>query len=134
MDVRNCRGCGRLFNYLSGPDICPVCRDEIEKKYNNVKDYIRDNPGKNINEIAEDNGVTTSQIKQWIREERLQFSEDSSVGIECELCGANIRTGRYCEACKQKIAGKFEESIMKKVDPTPTDTRRKSESNKMRFI
>mgnify|MGYP004448278613 FL=1 len=135
MDVRNCRGCGRLFNYVGGQNICPACKEELEKKFSDVKEYVRENPNCTINEISEANDVTTNQIKQWIREERLQFAEDSNIGIECELCGADIRTGRYCEKCKQKIAGGFEESIMKKVDPTATDKRRDDNKNSgMHFI
>lgn len=119
MDVRNCRSCGRLFNYLSGPDICPACKDINEKKFHNVKDYIRENPRASIQEISDENEVTTSQIRQWIREERLQFSDDSMVGIECEKCGNMIRTGRFCESCKNAMANALSESIAKPVMEAP---------------
>ena len=32
MNVRNCRNCGRLFNYIAGAPVCPACKDELEKK------------------------------------------------------------------------------------------------------
>ena len=32
MDVRNCKKCGKLFNYVSGPMICPLCKEELEEK------------------------------------------------------------------------------------------------------
>ena len=105
MDVRNCRQCGRLFNYLGGPPICQACREAVEEKFQQVKEYVRNNPGSNIQMVAEDNDVTVQQIRQWIREERLEFSADSQVGIECEGCGASIRTGRFCEACKSRMRG-----------------------------
>ena len=82
MDVRNCRNCGRLFNYIGGPNICQACRDEAEKKFANVKEYIQDNPRSSMQEISDANDVTTNQIRQWIREERLQFSDDSPIGIK----------------------------------------------------
>ena len=25
-DVRNCRKCGKIFNYIGGAPICPACR------------------------------------------------------------------------------------------------------------
>ena len=103
MDVRNCRQCGRLFNYLGGPPICQACREAVEEKFQQVKEYVRNNPGSNIQMVAEDNDVTVQQIRQWIREERLEFSADSQVGIECEGCGASIRTGRFCDAFLKKI-------------------------------
>ncbi len=133
MDVRNCRNCGRLFNYLGGQNVCPACRDEIEKKFQDVKEYIRENPHSGIQEIADENGVSTSQIKQWIREERLQFTDDSTVGIECEACGAMIKTGKYCEACKNNMASALSKSIEKPKAPEPPKEKPKKE-NKMRFL
>ena len=133
MDVRNCRNCGRLFNYLGGPNICPSCRDEIEKKFQDVKEYIRDNPRASIQEISDENGVTTNQIRQWIREERLQFTDDSPVGIECEICGAIIKTGKYCDACKNNTANALAKSIEKPEAPEMPKPKPKKE-NVMRFL
>ncbi len=135
MDVRNCKNCGRLFNYLNGPSICPACKDELENQFVQVKEYVRENPGATIQMVADDNGVTVQQIRQWVREERLEFSKDSPVGIECEICGATIRTGRYCEACKGKMQKELDSVIMKK-DPRDDirAKRRERETNKMRFL
>lgn len=104
MDVRNCRRCGKIFNYVAGPHICPTCKDEIETQFQNVKEYIRDNPHAGINEIAENCDVNAQQIRQWVREERLIFDDDSPIGIECECCGAMIKSGRFCDKCKIDLA------------------------------
>ena len=100
MNVRNCRKCGRVFNYIIGQTLCLSCRDELENKFKEVKEYVQKNRGCTINDVAEICEVEASQIKQWIREERLEFTEDSMIGLACEICGASIRTGRYCEKCK----------------------------------
>ena len=106
MNVRNCRKCGRVFNYITGQTLCLSCRDELESKFKEVKEYVQKNRGCTINDVAEVCEVETSQIKQWIREERLEFTEDSMIGLACEICGASIRTGRYCEKCKaQTLSG-----------------------------
>ena len=133
MDVRNCKTCGRLFNYLGGPNICEACRAEIENKFQNTKEYIRENPRASIQEIADANEVSTNQIRQWIREERLQFSDDSPVGIECEICGATIKTGKYCDACKNNTASALAKSIEKPQAPEMPKPKPKKE-NKMRFL
>lgn len=104
MDVRNCVRCGRIFNYITGQPICVECKAELEKKFSEVKFYLRENPGANIQEVSEANNVEIRQIKQWIREERITFSEGSMVGIECEMCGTMIRTGRFCNKCKADLA------------------------------
>lgn len=100
MNVRNCRKCGRVFNYIIGQTLCLSCRDALESKYKEVKEYVQKNRGCGINEVAEECDVDPSQIRQWIREERLEFTEDSMIGLACEICGSSIRTGRYCEKCK----------------------------------
>lgn len=131
MEVRNCRSCSRLFNYIGGPNICPACREEVEKKYQMVKDYVRDNPGTTIQAIADENDVSPQQIKQWIREERLEFTASSTVTIECEKCGASIRTGRYCKACKDKMATALGGLIAKPEGNTHFE---RDNKNKMRFM
>ena len=100
MNVRNCRKCGRVFNYIIGQTLCLSCRDALESKYKEVKEYVQKNRGCGINEVAEECDVDPTQIRQWIREERLEFTEDSMIGLACEICGSSIRTGRYCEKCK----------------------------------
>ena len=132
MDVRNCRQCGRLFNYLSGPQICQACRDALEEKFQQVKEYVRSNPGATIQMVSEDNDVSVKQIKQWIREERLSLSEASLDGVTCEHCGRPIRTGRFCEKCKAAMANSFANSIEK---PKPLEPQKKErDGNKMRFL
>lgn len=134
MDVRNCKNCGRLFNYLSGPSICPVCRSNADKKFVQVKEYIRDNPGATMQMVADDNDVSVQQIRQWVREERLEFSADSPVGIECESCGATIRTGRFCENCKGRMRNDLSGAIRKPPKAAPEVKKKKSERDKMRFL
>lgn len=100
MEVRNCKGCGKIFNYIGGMPMCEACKKELEDKFQQVKAYIYDNRDADINQVAEDNDVSVQQIRQWVREERLEFSENSRVGLACEKCGRMIRSGRYCKPCK----------------------------------
>lgn len=104
MEVRNCRGCGRLYNHISGPPLCASCTAALDTKFEQVKEYVYDHPRVGMQEVAEEMEVSLTQIKQWIREERLSFAEDSMIGLECEGCGITIKTGRFCKACKDKLA------------------------------
>ncbi|MEG0805500.1 MAG: flagellar protein [Lachnospiraceae bacterium] len=132
MDVRNCRDCGRLFNYINGQPICPSCKDELEKKFAQVKVYIRSNPTATIQMVAEENEVSTRQIKQWVREERLCFTDDSVITVECENCGAPIRTGRYCTDCIGKMQNNLNSALDRpKVQETKKQVR---DREKMRFL
>ncbi|MBP5609499.1 MAG: flagellar protein [Lachnospiraceae bacterium] len=104
MNVRNCKKCGKMFNYVAGPPLCQGCRDAIEQKFQEVKEYVRQNKVASMKDIAQDCHVEERQIEQWIREERLIFASDSPIKLYCETCGAPIFTGRYCGKCKNDQA------------------------------
>lgn len=133
MEVRNCRNCGRLFNVLSNERLCPACIQGLEDKFQEVKRYLEEHVNASVDEVSRENEVSVKQIKQWIREERLSFSENSVEGIECEKCGKMIRTGRYCDECKKSVAN----NLMSAIDrPKPTEQPVKSnrERDRMRFL
>lgn len=135
MNIRNCRECGRIFNYLAGPIVCPVCRDKLEAKFQEVKEYIREHRGVGINEVAEACDVDPGHIRQWLREERLEVTEDSPMFLSCEVCGAPIRSGKYCEKCKMDMSKGFNEVIKTQRPPEPKqDKKAVSDNARMRFL
>lgn len=83
MDVRNCKNCGKLFQYVGKP-LCPACNKKLEDKFFEVRDYIYENPTANMSQVSEEMEVPIQQIKKWVREERLAFSKDSGITISCE--------------------------------------------------
>lgn len=105
MEVRNCKGCGRLYNYIGGAyrNLCPECVNKMEDKFIEVKDYIDENKTATMPMIADNCDVKMEQIERWIREERLFFADDSPIGIACENCGITIKSGRFCPSCKAKM-------------------------------
>lgn len=129
MELQNCRNCKRLFNYITGEQICPVCRDLLEQKYQEVKEYINENPGQSAAMVAEACETTLRQIKKWVREERLSFTDDSLVGLECERCGKMIHSGRFCSQCAgglaDAMADAFRQQYVKK---------QRTSGGKMRFL
>lgn len=136
MNVRNCKRCGRIFNYVMGPHLCPKCVAEQEEIFQGVKKYVQDNPGVDIADVARECDVEVSQIRQWIREERLQFAEDSPIRIACEKCGAMIRSGCFCDKCKAEMTNDFKHAAgldRKPVvqQPKPSTQRDK---DKMRYL
>ena len=133
MNLRNCSRCGKMFNYIGGQPICEPCKKALEEDFQKVKQYIEDNPRASLREISEENGVTTKQIQQWIREERLMFSKDSPLQLLCESCGEPIQTGRFCAKCKGKMANTLNNTFAK---PTPQIQQPAKKENKagMRFL
>lgn len=133
MDVRNCRRCKRLFNYIAGDNICPQCREELESKFQEVKTYLREHRGASIAQVVKDCDVEEVQIRKWVREERLEMTSQIE-GVFCEKCGAPIVSGRFCEKCKADMinelnsVGRQPESKKDKSAPL------RAHENKMRFI
>ncbi len=121
MAVLNCKHCGKIFNYNVGEKICTECRQQLADDFQKTKNYLRANPNSSISDVSQACDVTVAQIKNWVRQERLVFSGDSAVGIECMGCGRNINTGKYCDECKNML--------LKGLTPT-----KKKESPKKRHI
>lgn len=134
MEVRNCRKCGRIFNYVMGIPICPSCKEKLEEKFQEVKEFIRDNNGAGIPEISRECQVEPSQIHQWIREERLVFADDSPIGVNCENCGTMIKTGRFCEKCKAEMTKSFQDSIRRPDAPVVQKKKQIDENARMRYL
>jgi flagellar operon protein (TIGR03826 family) len=136
MDVRNCRMCGKLYNFIGGPyrNLCPNCIEKMEKKFDEVKEYIEEHKAATINEVSEECDVSSRQIEQWIREERLMISDDSPIGIRCERCGTTIRSGRFCERCKNKIANNLGSMYGESNAAVESMEKRASAEAKMRFL
>ena len=132
MEVKNCKKCKRLFNYIAGQQLCPACKEELEKKFQEAKEYIRSNKDATIQTVAEAIDVPETQIKEWIRDERLVFANVSVAGIVCEKCGTPISTGRFCDKCKASTVNDFS-GLYKKETPTPV-IKKEKDSPRMRFL
>ncbi len=134
MDVKNCKRCRRLFNYIGGQPICPQCREELEKKFQEVKKYLFDNRNSTIRDVVENCDVEESQVRQWVREERLEFSSGIDAGVVCENCGAPISSGRFCEKCKASMINELTAAGRRPEAEAPKVDKRQTHENRMRFL
>ena len=135
MNVRNCRMCGAIYNYVAGPNICPSCREGLEAKFQEVKEYIRDHKGCGIQEVADACDVETGQIRQWLREDRLELAEGSALLLNCESCGAPIRSGRFCDRCASNMTKGLNEAFgIGQKKEAPKKPEKDADRAKMRFL
>lgn len=134
MEIRNCKNCGRLFNYI-GKVLCPECLKEKDDEFAIVKEYVRENPGAGIAQTSEATGVSVKQIRQWIREERLVLSEASAeAGINCESCGRPITTGRFCKGCKVQMSRTLSQAFAVNTEPGGREGIGSSGKDRMRYL
>lgn len=87
-------------NTVSG--IRALVREE-EAKYEQVSNYILANPRATVAQIAEANDISPTKLFEWIKDDRLEFSDESEYAwFTCEKCGVKIRSGRLCGKCRSK--------------------------------
>lgn len=137
MNIANCRQCGRIFNTVNGSYICPVCKKEIEEKFDRVKDYLKEYPNATIANVSEENDVSLNQLHQWIREERLIMAKIDENRVICLKCGDLIENGKYCQKCKDEMADALNRELKKGKLTAAEILRQKqdeSQAAKMRFL
>ena len=139
MNVRNCRKCGKMFNYITGIPICPSCKEAMEAKFQEVKEYIREHKGAGIQEVSEACDVEVQQITAWLREDRLEVTEGSNLMLNCETCGAPIRSGRFCDKCRNTVTNGFSQmtkdyNAAKRAAADAAAAAKKDDGARMRFL
>lgn len=133
MEVIGCKGCKRLFNYMSGPKLCPECLKALEEKFQEVKEYLNKHPNSSMDQVSKETECSVKQIKEWVREERLILSSALDSGITCDQCGTPICSGRFCDKCKSDITNNLMSAINKPKAPEPKKDL-SDHKNKMRFL
>ena len=111
-DIRNCRKCGRIFQYDGFNRNCERCRKNEEEEFRKVREYIYDHPKATISEVSEETDVEEELILKYLRQGRLEITNlEGSLVLDCEKCGKGIKTGRFCDQCteemKKELLGAF---------------------------
>ena len=113
MDIRNCAKCGKLFTYINSP-ICGDCVKKEEEIFEEVRDYIKENPNATVIEVSNETGVSTNKIYDYLREGKLEAVENIGFSLQCDRCGKAIKKGRYCDSCVLKMEDEIKEVFEKK--------------------
>lgn len=133
-EVRNCRRCGKLYNYIGGQPICPDCKEKDEVDFKRVKEYLYQNPGATMSEVSTVLDVSMEKIRQYLRDGRLEIvGDEGNFVLECESCGKSIRTGRYCDACSVDLQRNLK-STAKQMDQSISRTEAEKKGLGMRYL
>lgn len=105
--MKNCNSCGKVF-VGNGP-ICSDCIKLEEKTFEDVHRFLRDNPNSTTKDIAAALDVDEELIIKFLKQGRIQTSDQESASGSCSKCGATIERGTYCMKCilsmKEQISG-----------------------------
>ena len=102
MDTINCPRCGRLFRKIRSP-VCPACEKAEEEQFQQIREFLDENPNATITECSEGTGISAKRILSYIREGRLIVPENMKGLLQCRRCGVEIDTGTYCKNCAKKM-------------------------------
>lgn len=107
-----CEKCGKTLRFMGvGTYKCMECGHEMYDDYGKVRNYLDAHVGATVQEVEQATKVPRGKIRQLVRDERLEIAANSAMFLSCDRCGINIRSGRYCEACKKAILLEGEKSI-----------------------
>lgn len=100
--IANCKRCESLFNKVLH-DICPNCLQEDQERFEQVRDYLKDNRYAKLVDIVRDTHVLIEEITDMIEQGKLVLVDFPNLTIECQGCGLPTQDGAYCSTCKSEM-------------------------------
>lgn len=125
INYKYCTYCKRILPASYKEDYCVDCEERM--LFEKVRDFVRKNE---VNEyqVAEHFDIPVRQVKQWIKEGRMEYKErdqKSLMSSYCIRCGARVSFGSLCSKCLRLLNGeKKGYGVMEQSE----------EAGKMRFI
>lgn len=112
MEAIRCANCRKPFQPRGEEDFCPACAAKDNEQFKVIKEYMIEHPGSSMADLVNNLGVSVTQIKHYLKEERLEIRGAPVMNIlNCEVCGIAIRTGRYCNSCARDQYAKEKQQI-----------------------
>lgn len=107
-----CAVCGGVLVYKGlGEYRCEECEGLEYDDYGKVRNYLDTHRGANVAQISDDTGVTHKVIREMIKENRFEVIDNPGGYIRCEMCGADIKSGRLCPTCEVAYHRKMEDKV-----------------------
>lgn len=124
---RLCEFCNRILPLNYTDTYCPSCQEA--RLFQDVKEFIREN---DVNEyqVAEYFEIPLRQVKEWIREGRIEYRERNQhatiSGLRCQRCDAPVSFGSLCPKCLKLLNHNVHGYEVQKIPQSSDD--------KMRFL
>lgn len=125
MNIKNCKRCKKIYKY-DGFNLCHTCRQEDEADFQIVKEYLYENPGANVASVVKDTEVETEKVMEFLREGRLEIRGGGDIILDCEKCGVEISSGRFCGKCTKELQDEIGQAIGSREEEKGEKPRRSS--------
>lgn len=102
-----CDYCGSklLENITMGTYRCHECGKDSYDDFQTIRNFLDIVGTAPASVIERNTGVPKRIIEYFFRDEYLEIPKNSAIRVPCEKCGAPIRTGVLCDACKSENDG-----------------------------
>ena len=90
---------------------CEMCGALEYDEYGLVRNYLDEHRGSNVAQIADKTGVSQKTIREMIKDNRFEVIDNPGGYIRCEVCGVDIKSGRYCAKCEVAYHRKMEDKV-----------------------
>ena len=130
-----CKECGGVMVYKGvGEYKCEDCGILDYDDYGKARNYIETHHGATAAQVSEATGVPQKTIRIMLKESRLEITENSRDFLRCEMCGKDIRYGRFCPKCEAEYHRQVEaEARMEKKSMSGYGSEQIAEEGAKRF-
>lgn len=97
--IDTCNACGKLFPRTS-VRLCSGCAMDEGNRFELVRDYVLENDGASISDIARGTCVSGSDVRRFMDDGRLVTTSDLTT---CTCAGVGTR----CRACRAQLSSTF---------------------------
>jgi predicted amidophosphoribosyltransferase len=84
-------------------NLCPTCIKIYDEECERCNKYLREHRLVTIEELSKVTDVDVAQIIRFIRDKRISIATAPNINYGCETCGAPIRDGNLCVACRSRF-------------------------------
>lgn len=110
-----CAECGGVMVFKGvGEYQCEECGILAYDDYGKARNYLEEHTGATSAQVSEATGVSQRAIREMLKESRLEIAPNSNFFLQCEICGATIRMGRFCPKCEVNYHRSLEEKARTK--------------------
>ncbi len=98
--IDTCHACGKLFPRMT-MRLCTGCSLVEQNRFALVRDYLVDNDGAPMAEIARETGVSTADVRRFCDGGRLV---EVTSGLDACTCNG---VGERCRHCRSRLSNSF---------------------------
>jgi predicted RNA-binding Zn-ribbon protein involved in translation (DUF1610 family) len=111
--IQRCSYCNTAMVYVYGEIFkCPICGRKELSDFGKVREFLEENGAQSVIVIHEATNVDIEVIEEFLKDGRVQISNNSDSYIRCQSCGKEIKYGRYCPECATRAVDKVKSGML----------------------